>query len=97
MSLSQSKNLFNQINDDSEYSIFANEPYSDASLVNTREIVILRSNAFPIEYVTCRGIAQVQRTWTNFQTFWQENYDLKEETEKTAVSLGFAGSANTTN
>ena len=35
-------------------------------------------------------------TWSEFQTWWQNQYNLKQKTETTTASLGFGGSANST-
>ena len=84
------ENLFGQINDANEYAIFANSPLSDSTLVNAGEVLILRTNAFAIEYQTWRKIIITNRTWARFQQYWQEAYDLKEETETTAASMGYS-------
>ena len=36
------------------------------------------------------------RVWSRFQQYWQEAYDLKEETETTAVSMGYSANAEQT-
>lgn len=89
------ENLFAQINDANEYAIFANSPLSDATLVNAGEVLLLRTNAFTQEYHKWRRIPIGNRNWTRFQQYWQEAYDLKEETETTAASMGYtSNSAN---
>ena len=74
------EDLFSQINDAKEYSIFAGNAYNDATLVNAGEIIILRTSALPMEYKAWRALPDVNRTWENFQEYWQEVYDLHEET-----------------
>ena len=87
------EDLFAQINDANEYSIFAQHPYGVRDLVQAGEVVILRTNMFASEYKDWRTVDMADRTWNNFQDWWQEAYDLKEETETTAASMGYGNSA----
>ena len=77
------ENLFAQ-----EYAIFAYSPIRDATLVNAGDVLLLRTNAFTMEYHAWRKIPFADRVWNRFQQYWQEAYDLKEETENTAESMG---------
>ena len=87
------EDLFAQIKNAHEYSIFAGHPYDDKALVNAGELTILRTGEFPQEYKDWRSLMPKDRTWAQFQEYWQDAYDLKEETETTAASLGYGGNA----
>ena len=87
------ENLFSHINNANEYDIFANSPLSDATLVNAGEVLLLRNNAFTLKYHAWRIIHIANRVWSRIQQYWQEAYDLKEETETTAASMGYSSYA----
>ena len=85
--------LFRQINDANKYSIFAKKPMQESDLIQAGEALILRAGAFASEYKDWRSIDEIDRTWEFFQQWWQEAYNLREETQTTAISLGFGGAA----
>ena len=87
------EDLFAQINDANEYSIFAQHPYGDRDLVQAGEVVLLRTNMFSAEYKDWRSHDLADRNWSSFQEWWQEAYDLKEEAETTAASMGYGNNA----
>ena len=91
------EDLFGQINDANEYSIFSEHPYTNAALVNAGEIVVLRTGQFATQYGEWRKNPPAQRTWTSFVDFWQSAYDLKQETEATAGSMGYGNKATVEN
>ena len=55
------ENLFAQINDANEYAIFAKSPISDATLVNAGKVLLLRTNAFTMEYHTWQKVPIADR------------------------------------
>ena len=86
--------LFSQIDDANEYAIFALSPLSDPMLVNAAEVCILRTGVFAQQYQEWRKMPLTQRTWANLKVFWQEAYDLREETETTSDKMGYTASAD---
>ena len=81
--------LFSQINDAQEFRIFAGYPLTDKDLVLNAEVLILSTNQFSSEYKDWRSLDEADRTWEFFKEWWQEAYNLREETETTATSLGY--------
>ena len=49
-----------------------------------------------MEYHTWRKMPINDRVWNRFQQYWQEAYDLKEETETTAALMGYRANAEQT-
>ena len=82
--------LFAQINDAYEYGIFADHPLSLANMVQTAEVLVLNNGNYATEYKEWRALPPNQRTWDEFQRYWQEAYNLRQETETTAASLNFS-------
>ena len=62
-----SKNLFGQINDAHEYSIFANKKIKDSTLVHTAEIKVLKAGVFATECKDWRSLDEGDRNWEQFQ------------------------------
>ena len=85
------KDLFAQINDTSEYIISTEHPYTDAALVNYGESVILCTNHFATQYGEWRKGYVSQWTWAVFATWWQNEYDLKQETTTTNTNTNIHG------
>ena len=57
------EDMFGKIGNAHEYSIFAKNKYTNASLVNSGEIVILKTGQFPTQYGEWRKIPTVRRKW----------------------------------
>ena len=84
--------LFAQINDSAEFALFTRHPVADNDKVQAGEILILKTGVFGTEYKDWRSHLEVDRTWTFFQDFWQQQYDLRQETETTAGQMGYGNS-----
>ena len=91
------ENRFGQINDTNEYAVFVNSPLSDATLVNGGEVLLLRTNAFTLEYHAWRCVPIANINWVRFQQYWQEIYNLKEETDTTGASMSYSAYAEINN
>lgn len=91
------ENLFGQINDTKEYSIFAKSPLAEGTLINTGEVTILKTGILAQEYKDWRMVTGKDRTWVYLQEWWQEAYDLTEETDTSAASLGFGANIQVEN
>ena len=60
--------LFRKINNTYKYSIFSNNVYSEQTLVNTGEIVLLCTKAFATKYTEWQTRLKNEHTWATFQT-----------------------------
>ena len=87
------ENLFGKINNAHEYLIFTKKTIEDLMLVHTAEIQILKAGVFVTKYKDWRSLNEADRTWEKFQLWWQEAYNLKEETDFSASSYGFVAAA----
>ena len=87
------ENLFSQINDASEFGVYAGHPVTDKDKVQAAEVLILKTGIFTQDYKDWRSHDDITRTWNFFQEFWQEQYNLKNETKTTAGSMGYGNSA----
>ena len=85
--------LFSQINDAAESAIYAQHPITDKGKVQAGEILILKTGAFIQDYKDWRTHEDANRTWTLFQEYWLDQYNLKNETETSAASMGYSNSA----
>ena len=65
---------------------------ADNDKVQADEILILKTGVFGTEYKDWCSHLEVDRTWIFFQDFWQQQYDLRQETETTAGQLGYGNS-----
>ena len=73
--------------------IFAKKTIKDSTLVHTAEIKVLKTAVFATKYKDWRSLAEVDRTWEQFKLWWQEPYNLKEDTNLSASSYGFGTAA----
>ena len=89
------ENLFTQINDAAEFAIYATHPIADKDKTQAGEVLILKTGLFAQDYKDWRSHDDATRTWTFFQEFWQEQYNLKNETETTAGSMGYGNNVQT--
>lgn len=62
--------------------------------MNAGKLTILQTGEFPQEYMDWRSLQPKDHTWAQFEEFWQDVYDLREDTETTATSLGYGGNAS---
>ena len=46
-----------------------------------------------MQYQAWKRLPEDERTWANFETFWQTEYDLWQETSRTAAQVGYGGNA----
>ena len=65
-------------------------------MVHTAEIKVLKAGVFATEYKDWRLLDEGDRNWEQFQLWWQEAYNLKEETDFSASSYGFGAAATET-
>ena len=82
--------LFGQINDANEYSIFARSPLQEHDLIQAAEMLILKTGQFAQEYKDWQALPDATRTWQHFQDWWQQAYNLKEETNITATDYNYS-------
>ena len=89
-------NLLRQIKDGSIFAYYIGHQKNDKELVTIGERAILNTGLFPIQYQNWKRRDEANRTWADFELFWQAEYDLWHETSVPASQLGYAGAANTT-
>ena len=82
--------LFAQINDANEYSLFAGTPFQEHDLLQAAEMLVLRTGQFAQEYRDWRALPDAAKTWNHFQDWWQQAYNLREETNITATDLNYS-------
>ena len=85
--------LFNQINEAAEFAFYAGQPIADNDKVQAAEVLILKTGKFPLEYKDWRSNLQTDRTWNFFQEFWSFQFDLRQEKETTAGTVGYGNDA----
>ena len=83
--------LFAQINDANEYSIFAGTPLQEHDLLQAAEMLVLKTGQFAQEYRDWRALPDAAKTWAHFQDWWQQAYNLREETNITATDYNYGG------
>ena len=77
----------------SEFAQYAGHPIADNVKVQAAKVLILKTGNFPVDYKDWRSNPPADRTWEFFQEFWSTQFDLKQETEQTAGSIGFGNAA----
>ena len=89
--------LFAQINDAHEYSIFAATPLQEHDLLQAAEMLVLRTGQFASEYKDWRALPDAAKTWDHFQDWWQQAFNLREETNITASDLNYGANVMNSN
>ena len=70
---------------------------AEDTFIHTGEVAILKTGILAQEYKDWRTVTGNGRTWVYFQEWWQEAYNLKEETDTSATSLGFGANLQVEN
>ena len=89
--------LFAQINDANEYSIFVAALQQEHDLIQAGEELILKTGQFSQEYKDWHALPDNAKTWMYFQDWWQQAYNLKEETNITATDINYGANMETYN
>ena len=82
--------LFGRIEDACEYASFSNRNIPKEELIHTGEVLLLKTGHFGQEYKDWRSVENADRNWDYFQEWWQEAYDLREETTTAVDHFGFS-------
>ena len=85
------KTLFGKIEDACEYASFSNRNIPKEELIYTDEVLLLKTGHFGQDYKDWRSVENADRNWDYFQEWWQEAYDLREDTTTNADQFGFGG------
>ena len=80
--------LINQIRNASIIRHFTNHNISDLNMVTAGEQIIIDTRLFANQYCEWRRRPENTRAWTDFESFWTNEYDLWIETSRTASSVG---------
>ena len=78
--------LLRQIKEGSIFAYFIGHGKVDRDLVTIGEKAILDTGLFATQYQNWKHCPEDQRTWTDFGDFWQTEYDLWQETSRTALA-----------
>ena len=86
--------LLRQIKDGSIFAHYVGHQKNDKELVTIGERAILNTGLFPNQYQNWKRRDEENRTWADFEQFWQIEYDLWHETAVPATQLGYAGATD---
>ena len=71
--------LFEQINDAHEYSIFAGTPLQEHNILQVAEMLVLQTGQLAQQFKDWRALPDAAKTWTHFQDWWQQAFNLMED------------------
>jgi hypothetical protein len=83
--------LLQQIREGSIFAYYIKFPKQDHELVQIGERLILETGLFGTQFQNWKRRDEAQRTWADFEAFWQSEYDLWAETSQTAAQHGYGG------
>jgi hypothetical protein len=86
--------LIKQIRDGAVFAYFVSQQKTDKELVTLGEKAILDTGLFATQYQGWKRRPENNRTWTDFEEYWQSEYDLWHETSNTAAQVGYGGNIN---
>ena len=83
--------LVKQICDGAVFAYFVGQQKTDKELVMLGKKAILDTGLFATQYQGWKCQPDNARTWSDFEEYWQAEYDLWHETSNTAVQVGYGG------
>ena len=86
--------LIKQIRDGAVFAYFVSQQKTDKELVTLGEKAILDTGLFATQYQGWKRRPKNNRTWMDFEEYWQSKYDLWHETSSTAAQVGYGGNIN---
>ena len=89
--------LIKKIRDGAVFAYFVGQQKTDKELVTLGEKAILDTGLFATQYQGWKRRPNQDRTWTDFEEYWQAEYDLWHETSNTAAQVGYGGNVTTEN
>jgi len=89
--------LIKKIRDGAVFAYFIGQQKTDKELVTLGEKAILDTGLFATQYQGWKRRPNQDRTWTDFEEYWQAEYDLWHETSNTAAQVGYGGNVTTEN
>eukprot|EP00804_Cyclotella_cryptica_P012637 CCRYP_016910-RA/>CCRYP_016910-RA protein AED:1.00 eAED:1.00 QI:0/-1/0/1/-1/1/1/0/517 len=89
--------LIKQIRDGTVFAYFVGQQNTDKELVTLGEKAILNTGLFATQYQGWKRRPDQDRTWTDFEEYWQAEYDLWHETSNIAAQIGYGGNVTTDN
>ena len=69
--------------------ILSKSPLIQGTLIHTGEVFIPKTSIVVQAYEEWQTVTVNDRTWVYFQEWWQEAYDLEEETDTVSEYLGY--------
>eukprot|EP00804_Cyclotella_cryptica_P028171 CCRYP_011032-RA/>CCRYP_011032-RA protein AED:0.52 eAED:0.42 QI:0/0/0/1/0/0/2/0/250 len=73
------------------FAYFVDQQESDKELVTLGEKAILDTGLFATQYHGWKRRPNNDHTWTDFEEYWQAEYDLWHETSNMAAQVGYGG------
>ena len=86
--------LIKQIRVGAVFAYFVGQQKTDKELVTLGEKAILDTGLFATQYQGWKCRPDNARTWSDFEEYWQAEYDLWHETSNTAAQVGYGGNIN---
>ena len=83
--------LLQQICEGSIFAYYVNYQKQDHELVQICKRLILETGLFDTQFQNWKRRDEAQRTWADFEAFWQAEYDLWAKTSQTATQHGYGG------
>ena len=97
VSASSRQLIIKQIGDGAVFAYFVGQQKTDKELVTLGKKAILDTGLFATQYQGWKRRPNNARTWSDFEEYWQAEYDLWHKTSNTAAQVGYGGNVKNYN